>query len=93
MISAPPFALTYHTTKNVARNLNKAVRRSLLVESMCQTEKAAKEIEVCLEPATGSPELRGAYTVLKRWYRHTFARARNPSQADMVNVTRDYAAL
>ena len=58
-----------------------------------RAEKAAEEIGACLEPATGSPELRGAYAVLKKWYRHTSTRAPNPSRADITKVTGYYAAL
>ena len=57
---------------------------SILVDSRCIMEKAADEIRVCMEPTMRSPNLRGAYTVLKRWYRHIFDRAPNPSWADMV---------
>ena len=52
--------------KNVARNLNKAVRRSLLVESRRRMDTAAEEIGACLEPEMVKTDLKGAYKVLKR---------------------------
>ena len=77
----------------MVRTLTKSVRSFLLVDSRRQAEKAAEDIDACLEPATGNPELRGAHAFLKRWYRHASARAPNPSQADMDKVTENYAAL
>ena len=54
-----------HNT-NVARMLTTSIQRSLLVGSRRQAEKATEDIGTCLEPATGSPDLRGEYTVIKR---------------------------
>ena len=46
-----------------------------------------------MELTTGIPDLRGEYTVLKRWYRQTSAISPNPLQADMSKVAEDYAPL
>ena len=73
--------------RNMASKLNKAVRRSLLVDSKRQAEKAAEVTGVFLEPKTVTTDLRGAYAVLNRWYRHAFARAPNPLRADMAKIT------
>ena len=78
---------------NVAHNLAKAVRRSLLVDYRWLMENSAKEIRACLETMTGIPDIRGAYGVLKMWYRHVSTREPNPSRADMAKVTGDYATL
>ena len=56
-------------------------------------EKAAEEIAACLEPDTGNLDLRGAYAVLKSWYRHASVRAPNPLRVDMDKVTGDYVAM
>ena len=48
--------------------ITKAVQRYILSDSRWQVEKAAEEIGICLDPATGNPGLRGAYAFLKRWY-------------------------
>ena len=58
-----------------------------------QTEKDAEGIGACLEPTMGSPDLRGAYAVLKRWYRHTSVRSSKTFRTDMSKVTGDYAVL
>ena len=79
--------------RNVARKLAKAVHMSILVDYRQQVEKAAEYIGACLEAATGNPDLRGAYTVLKSWYCHASARAPKPSRVDMAKVTGDYAVL
>ena len=78
---------------NVVCTLPKAFRRSLLVNSRWQAEKSADDIFACLELATGNPEIRGTYTVLKRWYLHASAREPNPSRLDMAKVTGYYATL
>ena len=41
----------------------------------------------------GNPDLQGAYSVLKRWYRQAPARSPSPSRVDMAKVTVDYAML
>ena len=78
---------------NVARDLKKAVRGSILEDSQRQAEKAAAEIGACIDLETGDTDLCRACTVLNRWYRHASARAPNHSWADMVMVTKDYATL
>ena len=35
-------------------------------------------------------DLRGAYSLLKFWYCHTYARDSNPFRADMAKVTKEY---
>ena len=49
--------------------------------------KAAEEIGTCLEPATGNPDLKGTYAVLKSWYHHASKKSPTPSWADMTKVT------
>ena len=53
----------------------------------------AADIGACLEPEMVDTELRGAYAVLKHWYRHASARVTNPSQADLAKVTKDYTTV
>ena len=77
----------------MACTLTNAVRRSLLVDSRQQVQRSAEEIGACLELATGNPDIRGTYTVLKRWYLHASAREPNPSRLDMAKVTGYYATL
>ena len=79
----------YRHNRNVVRKLAKAVRRSRLVDSRQRAEKSAEDIGTCLEPATGDTDLRGAYTVLKRWYRHASTSEKKTSWADMSKVTGD----
>ena len=83
----------YHHNRNVARTLTKAVQRSLLVDSRRRAESSTEEIEACLEPTLGNPDLQGTYTVIKRWYCQASANASNSSQEDMAKVKGYYAAL
>ena len=79
--------------QNVVRDLTKSVQRSLIEDPQQQAEKLAAEIGACLEPATGDMDLRGEYSVLKRWYRHVSSRSPKRSPADMDKVTKDYTTL
>ena len=79
--------------KNVARGLNIAVQRSLMVDYWRQAEEATVAIEACLEPSVGETYPLGAYTILKGWYRHASARVPNPSQTHMEKVRGDFHTL
>ena len=46
-----------------------------------------------MEPAIGGLDPHGAYTILKRWYRHTPIRTPNPSRIDMEKVRGDFQTL
>ena len=73
--------------------LTKTVQRSFLVDSRWREEKSAEETGACLEPVTVNPELRGVYTVLKRWYHHVSAREPNPLQEGIDKVKEDHALM
>ena len=61
------------------------------MDSSHKLRKATEDISACLELVTVKPDLRGAYTVMKMWYRHASIRAPNPLWADMAKVTGDYS--
>ena len=63
------------------------------MESMRRMNNSAEKIRLCLEPTTGIPDLRGAYTALKNCHCHTSVRVLNSSRADMGKVTGNSAAL
>ena len=51
-------------------------------------------IDDFLETTRGtSPDIQGAYTILKRCYHHSSARQQNPPWSDLEKVSRDYAAI
>ena len=79
--------------QNVSRALTKAVRESLIEESKRWAEKASSEIISCLEPVMGDTDIHRPYTGIKRWYQHTYARAPEPSWADMEKDTNYYDTL
>ena len=59
-----------------------------------QAEVAVEYIGTCLETIQGiSPDLQGAYTILKWCYHHASLRQPNTSRADIYKVSGEYAAL
>ena len=79
--------------RNVARCLNKSIRRSLLVESPRQSDYSATAIGACLDPSAGETDPRRAYAILKHWYRHAFTWLPNPSRTDTEKVRGDFQTL
>ena len=75
------------------RGVIKAVRRSLLVDSLRLAKEAATKIEACLKPPARDTDPHGAYAILKCWYRHASARSLNPSQSDMEKFKEDFQTL
>ena len=63
----------------MARGLNKAVQKSLLVDYRRRDEEAETAIRVCLETEAGEMDPHGAYAILKPWYRHVSTWVPNPS--------------
>ena len=57
---------------NVERTLAKEVWWYLLLDTRRRTDVTAEDIGVCLELEAGTQEdLYEAYTILKRWYKHS----------------------
>ena len=46
-----------------------------------------------MDPYMGVADPRGAYALLKRWYRHASAQAPNPSRTDTENFIRNFQTL
>ena len=80
-------------SQNVARGLIRAVRQSLMADSWRRAEEEATKIWACLDPSTRGAYPRGAYAILKHWYRHAYAQATNPSRTDMDKVKGDLQTL
>ena len=64
-----------------------------MADSRRQVEEAATDIGACLEPFMGGADSRGAYTILKRWYRHASAGVPKPSRMDIEKVRGDFLTL
>ena len=82
-----------HHNRNVARGLTVSARHYLLVDSQRQSEEAATAIGAYLDIEAGETDPRGAYIVLKCWYRHVAARAPNTSRTNMEKVRGDFQTL
>ena len=78
-------------SRQQARLLTRQINQSLKEDRKARAEKAAQEIGACL--STDTPDLQGAWNIIKRWYRHASARQPNPSREDLHKVANDYAAL
>ena len=57
-----------------------------MVDSWRKSKEAVTQIGAYMEPSAGETELRRAYAILKRWYRHASACAPNPSRTDTEKV-------
>ena len=93
LINAPPSTATPDTTGTWRARSQKPYRGTCKWTPVGKLDNASEEIGACLEPAMGSPDLRGSCTVLKSWYHHTSARAHIPLRADMAKDTGYYAIM
>ena len=79
---------------NMSHTLMRGVWRLLIEEYWQCLEVYKKKIGVYLGTKQGAfPYIQGSYTIVDRWYYHALMRQPNPSQSDMENVSRHYAAL
>ena len=54
------------------------------MDYQCKLEVAADDIGAFLEMTQGTyPDLQGAYTTLKRYYRHTLTRQPSPPRVEL----------
>jgi hypothetical protein len=74
-----------------ARQLTRQINYSLKQDRKRRTEKATEEIGTLLEGDT--PDLLGAFAILKRWYQHATAHQPKPSREDLLHVTNTFRTL
>ena len=80
-------------SRNVARGITRSVRQSLMEEYRRRAEEEATEIGACLEPSMRGADPRGAYGIMRRWYRHASARDPKTSRTDMKKARGDFQTL
>ena len=74
-----------------ARQLTRQIKAGLKLDRKRRTEAAATQMANLL--AGEDPDLQGAYTVLKRWYKHATARQPKPSRENLESVAQQYRQL
>ena len=79
---------------NMACTLTRAVQKFMLVDTRYIAEVVVEEIGACLDSPQGTPSyLQGAYSLLKRWYRHAPMCQPQHSWTDLEKVSGDNTAL
>ena len=74
-----------------AQVLTCQIGSSLKVDRRRRAEVAATEIGQCL--GNEQPDLKGAFDILKRWYRHASSRPPKPSRQDLQKISKECEAL
>jgi hypothetical protein len=80
-----------HHSWQRTRALTRQIKASLKLDRAKRVEDAAAAIAACMTP--DNPDIQGAYTVLKRWYRHAAARPPKPSRENLNRVSANFHAL